>query len=84
MSSRHLCSTQLEVMHKSLRNKASTRKCWTIAEKDSLLKQKNFDKLYKVNSAVLLPWLCHNNVPCNINTKKSGILSKIAQYAAEV
>ncbi|XP_075737341.1 uncharacterized protein LOC142776896 [Rhipicephalus microplus] len=35
-----LCSTHLEVMHKSPRNEASTRKCWTIAEVDSLLKQK--------------------------------------------
>ncbi|KAL3181271.1 hypothetical protein MRX96_008768 [Rhipicephalus microplus] len=79
-----LCSLHLEVMHKSPRNKASTRKCWTIAEVDSLLKQKKFDMLNKVNSAVLLAWLRHNNVRCNIKTKKSDILSKIAQYAAEV
>ncbi|XP_075732571.1 uncharacterized protein LOC142775113 [Rhipicephalus microplus] len=79
-----LCSLHLEVMHKSPRNKASTRKCWTIAEVDSLLKQKKFDMLNKVNSAVLLAWLRHNNVPCNIKTKKSDILSKIAQYVAEV
>ncbi|XP_075734042.1 uncharacterized protein C18orf63-like [Rhipicephalus microplus] len=73
-----------QVMHKSPRNKASTRKCWTIAEVDSLLKQKKFDMLNKVNSAMLLAWLCHNNVPCNIKTKESDTLFKIAQYVAEV
>ncbi|KAL1428910.1 hypothetical protein MTO96_016662 [Rhipicephalus appendiculatus] len=78
-----LCSTQLEQRRKTPRNNASTRKCWTIAEVDSLLRDKKFDMLNKVNSAVLLAWLCHKNVPCNIKTKKSDILSKITQHAAK-
>ncbi|XP_037505375.1 uncharacterized protein LOC119381671 [Rhipicephalus sanguineus] len=78
-----LCSTQLEQRRKAPRSNASTRKCWTIAEVDSLLRDKKFDMLNKVNSAVLLAWLCHNNVPCNIKTKKSDILFKITQHAAK-
>ncbi|KAH7983750.1 hypothetical protein HPB52_014075 [Rhipicephalus sanguineus] len=46
-------------------------------------KDAQFDMLNKVNSAVLLAWLCHNNVPCNIKTKKSDILFKITQHAAK-
>ncbi|XP_072144132.1 uncharacterized protein [Dermacentor andersoni] len=75
-------STQVEG-RKASRKKASTRKCWTIPEVDSLLRDKKFDMLSKVNSTVLLAWLCHNNIPCNIKTKKSEILSKVIQHATK-
>ncbi|XP_037577057.2 uncharacterized protein LOC119459294 [Dermacentor silvarum] len=75
-------STQVEG-RKASQSKASTRKHWTIPEVDSLIKDKKFDRLSKVNSAVLLAWLCHSNIPCNVKTKKSDILSKIIQHATK-
>lgn len=76
-----LCSTQVEGRKAPGKNSRG-RKFWTVADVDNILRDKKFDMLSKVNSVVLLAWLYRNNVPCNVKTKKSYILSKITQHAA--
>lgn len=54
----------------------------TISEVDRLIKEKEFDKLHSVSTAVLHAWLCAKKIPCSIKDTRANILFKVTQHAA--